>query len=183
MLPRDREHQLLKLKELWLRTLTNRILVLAGLLAAPPLTDSQARLIPMTEADQQQPDPRLNLVRQFFFRRDCPAQHLAADFILAADANNLDWRLLPSIALVESGGGKTARKNNIFGWDSCRQGFPSVKAGIHIVARRLAESNLYKNKGITEILQTYNSERTDYPGLVKSLMRKLGPAVPEASRN
>ncbi|MCX6625852.1 MAG: hypothetical protein NTY38_33275 [Acidobacteria bacterium] len=165
-----------------MRILTKRILVFAGLLAVPSLTDSQARLIPMTEADQK-PDPRLKLLRHFFHRRECPAQQFAADFILAADANNLDWRLLPSIALVESGGGKTARRNNIFGWDSCRQGFPSVKAGIHIVARRLAESNLYKNKELTEILKTYNSERADYPGLVQSLMRTLGPAVPETSRN
>ncbi len=163
-----------------MRTLTKRIFVFAGLLAAPSLTDSQARLIPMTEADQK-PDPRLSLLERFFRHRDCPAQDFAADFILAADANNLDWRLLPSIAVVESGGGKTARKNNLFGWDSCRQGFPSVRAGIHIVARRLAVSNLYKNKGITEILRTYNSERTDYPQLVKSLMRRLGPVVPEAA--
>jgi len=165
-----------------LGTLAKRIFVFAGLLAAPSLTDSQARLIPMAEVDQK-PDPRLNLLRKFFRLRECPAEHMAADFILAADANNLDWRLLPSIAFVESGGGKTARNNNLFGWDSCRQAFPSVRAGIHIVARRLAESNLYKNKGITDILRTYNSERSDYPRLVKRLMRTLSPSEPVQERN
>ncbi|MCC7498101.1 MAG: glucosaminidase domain-containing protein [Bryobacterales bacterium] len=163
-----------------MRTVTKRILVFAGLLAAPSLTDSHVRLIPVAEAGSK-PDPRLHLLEQFFRRRECPAQDLAADFILAADTNRLDWRLLPSIAVVESGGGKNAHKNNLFGWDSCRQGFPSLRAGIHVVARRLGKSRLYRNKETTEILRTYNSVRADYPQLVKSLMRKLGPAVPEAA--
>lgn len=163
-----------------MRTWTKRVLVFAGLLAAPSLTDSQTRSIPIAGIDQQ-PDPRLHLLQQFFRRRDCPAQNLASDFILAADANNLDWRLLPSIALVESGGGRTARNNNLFGWNSSRHTFPSLRAGIHVVARRLAESKLYRNKGLTEILRTYNSERTDYPQLVKSLMHKLGPVTPEVA--
>ena len=51
----------------------------------------------------------------------------------------LDWRLLPSLSFVESSGGKAARNNNLFGWDSGRAAFSSAAAGIRAVASSLSE--------------------------------------------
>ena len=120
-------------------------------------------------------DPRLKLIWQYFADRDCPLRDSAADFLVAADQNELDWRLLPSISMIESSGGKDYRNNNVFGWDSCRESFPSVRAGIHFVASKLAKSRLYKNKNVDQKLSTYNPQ-PDYLGRVKAVMRALGPA-------
>ena len=77
----------------------------------------------------------------------------------AADHNALDWRLLPSLSYVESTGGKSARHNNLFGWDSGRAHFPSPIAGIHTVGYYLSHSDLYKDKALDKLLATYNPER------------------------
>jgi hypothetical protein len=142
----------------------------AGLLAVPGVANRIDRNpVRMPNAE----DMRLVRLQAFLAAKDCPINEFAADFIAAADANDLDWRLLPSISFVESSGGKDFRNNNIFGWDSCNRKFPSVRAGIHIVASRLAKSKLYKDKGIDEILRTYDPIHT-YAGLVKSVMDSIG---------
>jgi hypothetical protein len=120
-------------------------------------------------------DPRLRRLEEFFAKRDCPLRAAAADFLIAADQNALDWRLLPSISIVESSGGKDYRNNNVFGWDSCRESFSSVRAGIHFVAAQLAQSKRYRHKSLDMKLQTYNPN-PDYPHKVKAVMRSLAPA-------
>jgi len=117
-------------------------------------------------------DSRLQRIRNFFNRQKCPVEKYAEEFIIAADNNKLDWRLLPSIALVESSGGKVYRNNNVFGWSSCRRRFPSVKAGIHAVAERLANAPQYRDKDLDSILKTYNS-RPIYSKTVKRVMIQL----------
>jgi hypothetical protein len=92
-----------------------------------------------------------------------------------ADQHNLDWRLLPSISMVESGGGREARNNNLFGWDGGKAIFISVRAGIHNVAARLGNSKMYRDKGVDEILRIYNPG-ANYPEVVKSVMRRISPS-------
>ena len=126
-------------------------------------------------------DPRADALRGFFEALNSPASDLAEDFLLAADHHGLDWRLLPSIAILESGGGRESMNNNILGWDSCRRYFPSVQAGIHTVADRLANSKLYKNKDLDRKLKTY-SPSAMYPGKVKRLMAMLSTRVERSAR-
>jgi hypothetical protein len=95
-------------------------------------------------------------------------------FLEAADDYKLDWRLLPSLSYVESSGGKSARNNNIFGWNSGRAQFSSPAAGIHTVGYRLAHSRPYRNKGLDEVLFTYNPN-PEYAAIVKSVMRRIAP--------
>lgn len=117
--------------------------------------------------------PAWSVCRSFFEERDCPAHKFAGDFIDAADDNDLDWRLLPSISYVESGGGKEYRNNNILGWANAEKRFQSVRAGIHSVARRLAVSPLYRDKSVDAILHTYNPEHGEYVVKVKAVMRQI----------
>jgi len=148
-------------------------LVLAGMLSSP---------IAVTKADVPDPatqyrnDPRLASLNKFFQQSDCPAQHFSAEFLHVADQNNLDWRLLPSISIVESGGGREARNNNLFGWDGGKAAFVSVRAGIHNVAGRLGNSKLYRDKDVDQILRTYNPNEA-YSGMVKSVMRRISPTA------
>ena len=118
-------------------------------------------------------DPRLERIRSFFHQADCPAEHLAEVFLEAADAYDLDWRLLPSLSFVETTGGKAARNNNWFGWDSGRTKFTSVAAGIHAVGYNLANSDSYRGKGLDSLLTTYNPNPT-YVRAVKAVMRTIG---------
>jgi len=126
-------------------------------------------------------DPRLVLLKDFFRAFGSPVRHLAPDFLAAADRHGLDWRLLPSICVVESGGGKNLSKNNIFGWDSARRGFTSVRGSIYWVASRLADSKLYRNKDLDGILAAYNPRR-GYPARVKSVMKLVAPDQPLGTR-
>ncbi len=151
--------------------------MVAGLLATQSHADPDPR---PADIAVNQTDPRLIRIKQYFLDRNCPAHIYAGDFISAADQNNLDWRLLPSLSFIESGGGKEARNNNMFGWDNCRRRFRSSREGIYNVAARLANSRIYRNKSIDQMLHRYNPRR-EYALAVKSVMNDLGPAnlVPE----
>jgi hypothetical protein len=145
-----------------------RSLMIAGMLAAP-VAVSQPEF---PSAPSYEDDPRLETLREFFSAMDSPGQDLSEDFLWAADQHDLDWRLLPSISVIESGGGLDARNNNLFGWNNGKTFFPSVRAGIHNVASRLANSKLYRNKDLDELLRTYNPS-ANYPHAVKSVMRRI----------
>jgi len=143
--------------------------MVAGLLAVPAavaLAQDPAAVIPKN-------DPRLVRLQQYFGERKCPIGHFAADFLAASDANKLDWRLLPSLSMVETGGGKGTRNNNIFGWNCGRTSFRSVKEGIHVVAAKLSQSPWYRGKDTTGILKAYNSNPR-YGERVKAVMQTIG---------
>jgi hypothetical protein len=149
-----------------------KALLAVGLIATPVSFSIQK---PSVAVHPEADDPRLRLIWQYFADRDCPLRDSAADFLAAADQNELDWRLLPSISMIESSGGKDYRNNNVFGWDSCREPFSSVQAGIHFVASRLSKSKLYKDKSLDQKLSTYNPQ-PEYAHRVRAVMRALGPA-------
>ena len=153
-----------------LKTFPSGIVVAAGLLVAPVVVGV------MQAAEASSPaknDPRLYILENFFAARHCPVRNLAKEFLIAADQNGLDWRLLPSISFVETGGGKAARNNNIFGWNSGRHRFSSVRQSIYAVAATLGHSKLYRHKGTERILRTYNT-RPVWAERVKAVMRTIG---------
>jgi hypothetical protein len=120
-------------------------------------------------------DLRETVLRKFLKEKHCPDQEYTELFLSEADAHNLDWRLLPSLAIVESGGGRTSRDNNIFGWANGKQRFNSISEAIHTVAATLASGRPYRGKDTAGKLLAYNSERTDYSAMVLSIMRQISP--------
>jgi len=148
-------------------------LVIAGMLSAAPVALTTIEQ-PAT-AKEYKNDPRLEQLKRFFQEGECPAQDFPEEFLRAADRHHLDWRLLPSISLVESGGGRDARNNNLFGWDGGKAMFTSARAGIHKVADRLATSRIYRDKNVDEILRLYNPN-ANYSQVVKSVMRRISPS-------
>lgn len=160
-----------------MRKLSQGFVLCAGLITQTPSTD--AVRLPPAIPEQSEGDPRLEQLRDFFRRYGSPAHDLAEDFLIAADRHGLDWRLLPSISFVESGGGKAYRNNNILGWANCNQRFPTLRDGIHLVADRLANSRLYKDKSVTDILRTYNGT-DEYCTKVLAVMERLGPSESHA---
>jgi len=154
-----------------------RFIIWAGLLTIPAAPNI-AQHAPESEHSQ---DPRLTRLKQFLEQANSPIKNLAIDFLRASDRHNLDWRLLPSICLIETGAGRTAEKNNIFGWDSGRKAFGSVRDAIYLVASRLGGSRLYRDKNLDQVLATYNPY-PDYPGKVKSVMRQVDASEPVQAR-
>ncbi len=155
------------------RLLSSGFAVFAGMVSIP--AEMSVHQVGKTEAADYRHDPRLNRLEKFFGQADCPAREYSNVFLEAADNYDLDWRLLPSISYIESTGGKAARNNNLFGWDSGRAEFPSPTAGIHAVAYRLAHSDLYRDKDVDGILATYNPN-ADYGARVKWVMRRISPS-------
>ncbi len=129
---------------------------------------------PAKRPDPVRPDVRTIRLKKFFSRLHCPVTYLAEDFVHAADDNQLDWRLLPSIAVIESGGGKAYRNNNIFGWNNGQDPFPTVRAGLNEVAFKLGQSPLYRNRDLMGKLHLYNPDET-YADSVVAVMNRISP--------
>jgi len=126
-------------------------------------------------------DLREAVLRRFLKSRNCPAESYADVFVREADAHGLDWRLLPSLSIVESGGGKHAMGNNLFGWANGTTKFASISEAIHHVASALSVGRFYKGKSLDGKLATYN-HRVDYKAMVTGIMEKISPVVqPEAA--
>ncbi len=156
-----------------MRKLLTGGLVFAGIVSLPTnISREQTRSVPAPDYSH---DARLRTLQKFFGKTGCPAQKYSEEFIEAADRYELDWRLLPSISFIESTGGKAAKNNNFFGWDSGRAEFSSPVAGIHEVGYRLSHSELYRDKDVDEILATYNPNE-EYAQRVKFVMRQISPS-------
>ncbi len=151
-----------------------RVVVFAGLLSLPVASPQDNQFA--SSVGKKTADPRFKLLRSFFGKYQSPAGQYVDVFLDAADENSLDWRLLPSISIIESGGGKAAINNNIFGWDGGRRVFRSIPHGIRAVAEVLSKSDLYRHRDTEGILRIYNPY-PDYSSRVKAVMRSLGPAI------
>jgi hypothetical protein len=147
------------------------VVFLAGAVALPVCMPQ----LPAYGFVSQHRDPRLDTLRKFFAGVGCPVLPYAPEFLEAADSFSLDWRLLPSISFVESTGGKAARNNNLFGWDSGRAKFLSPVAAIQSVAYRLSRGARYQDKTLDQKLATYNPI-PGYARKVKSVMRRIAPS-------
>jgi hypothetical protein len=155
--------------------------MVAGLMALPitlrPEKVAGAKPIPSPSPQQPtspEPDPRTVRLQKFLSKLHCPVAPLAEDFVHAADDNQLDWRLLPSISVIESSGGKAYRNNNLFGWGD--RVFPTLLAGLNEVAFKLGRSSLYRNLDSPQKLRFYNPDPT-YPDKVMTVMNRISPVV------
>jgi hypothetical protein len=116
--------------------------------------------LPQTVKQDAKPDARIDALKSFFKTNKCPQLNydLINDYLTAADQNHLDFRILPSISVIESGCGKQypTATHNLWGWDSARSGFSSFREGISFVSERLAHGQHYTNKTIIKKLNAYN---------------------------
>ena len=169
--------------------MSKRVVMAAGLLVLPITAklekSASTKPVPTNTPDRpidshlptlRTVDLRTTRLRRFFTMLHCPVLSLAEDFVQAADDNHLDWRLLPSISVVESGGGKAYRNNNLFGWNNGTQAFPTVRAGLNTVAFKLGKSALYRNHDLLGKLRLYNPDDT-YPGKVLDVMNQISPVA------
>lgn len=97
-------------------------------------------------------DPQAQILQKYLARFDSPLQYHAQDFVDAAKKYNLDPKLLPAIAGVESSFGKQIPGGyNAYGWGVYGTQailFKSWTDGIFTVAKGLREN--YLNKGLED---------------------------------
>lgn len=109
-------------------------------------------------------DERAEKIDQYFKDRNMPLAGYGKKMVEVADKNDIDWRLIPAIAVRESTGGKHACKSvtfNPFGWGSCKIGFKSYDHAIEVLGKNLGGNNPntsrhYSDKDVEGILKTYN---------------------------
>lgn len=107
---------------------------------------------------------RADKIDTYFKDHDMPLEGTGMKMVLEAEKNDLDWRLLPALAVRESTGGKFACKkvkNSVFGYGSCKMNFKSIDESIEVVARSLGGNNPktarhYKDKTLEQIINAYN---------------------------
>jgi hypothetical protein len=102
-------------------------------------------------ADITEKDGREEKLRQFLKQYNSPLEPYAADIIAAADEYGLDFRLIPAIAMQESGLCKTIPYNSYNCWGFGIYGktitrFKDYQEGIYTVTKALATR--YKDKGL-----------------------------------
>jgi len=95
---------------------------------------------------------------ELFFRvnrENAPLAEYAQKFVEVANKYGLDYRLLPAIATVESGGGKSNfRSYNAWGWGN--KSFSSFEEGIEVVGRGLKTGYIDKGSDtVDEIAPIY----------------------------
>jgi len=122
----------------------------------------------------------------YFETRGMPLAGTGMKMVEEAEKNDLDWRLLPAIAIRESTGGKFACKGatySSFGWGSCKINFDSHEENIEVVAKNLGGNNPntarhYADKTVKQILQAYNppSVVPRYAEQVMDIMNVIGEA-------
>lgn len=122
------------------------------------------------------PDPRISKLTQFFTHYNCSKVSFdeISDYLHAADQNNLDYRILPAISVIESSCGRhyPPDTNNLWGWNSARTGFASIPEGIGFVSEQLAGGRHYAGKTIDQKLRAYNPNPA-YAGEVERLMKEI----------
>jgi hypothetical protein len=100
-------------------------------------------------------------VRQFFARYNSPLEPYSVDVVNAADEYGLDYRLIPAIAMQESGACKKIPEGSNNCWGFGIYGgkvtkFATYKDGIYTVTKALATR--YKSRGLVtpeEIMTMY----------------------------
>lgn len=97
-------------------------------------------------------DNKAKILSKYLASYNSPMQYHAQDFIDASETYGLDWKLLPSIAGVESTFGKQIPGGyNAWGWGVFGDQaiyFTSWRDGMFTIARGLREN--YLNKGLTD---------------------------------
>lgn len=145
-------------------------------------------LIPITlqiVREQQQEDVRAAMIDAYFARYNAPLAGHGHTFVQAADQCNMDWRLLPAIAMQESTGGKRMQYNNPFGWGSAEIPFENfdeaiMHVGSHLCGHVSTTARWYDTTSTAEKLYWYNGTvAPSYPAEVQWIMNQIDRPIIE----
>jgi hypothetical protein len=121
-------------------------------------------------------DNRTQILEKYLDQFNSPLADYADEFIDAADAYDLDWRLLAAITGVESTYGKFIPRNsyNAYGWNNGAYAFQSWENSIWTVTKALKEN--YVDRGantVEKIGRIYAPPSPFWSGRVKRIMAQI----------
>lgn len=121
-------------------------------LSSPGLNTSEQKDQKEDIKEVKRIDKKAKILAKYLEEYNSPLQYHAQDFLDAANQYDLDWKLLPSIAGVESTFGKRIPGGyNAYGWGvygTNRIYFKSWRDGMFTVAKGLREN--YVNRGYND---------------------------------
>jgi len=129
--------------------------------------------------DAQKPqtfDYRVENLRNFLIQFNSPLAPYAQDFVTFADANGLDYRLVPSISGVESTFGKAIPSNsfNAYGWANGNYSFSSWSDSISVVSQTLRTEYIEKGaNSLNKIARRYAPPSSTWGSKVKYFEGKI----------
>lgn len=131
---------------------------------------------PKVEQNSQAFDYRVENLRNFLLKFNSPLAPYAQDFVTYADANGLDYRLVPSISGVESTFGKAIPSNsfNAYGWANGNYSFTSWSDSIGVVSATIRTEYIEKGATtISKIARRYAPPSSTWGGKVKYFEGKI----------
>lgn len=132
---------------------------------------------------------KAEIIDNYYKARNMPLYGYGRKMVEEAEKNDLDWRLIPAISVIETTGGRHLCKNpkagnNPFGWGSCKIGFKSFDEAIEKIALNLGGNNPktahhYDGKTTLEIINKYNPSSIvpDYSKKIFKVMNTLGDEI------
>jgi hypothetical protein len=149
---------------------------LETLATSDPVVNNQAGPLVPEFTDEE----KAAKIRSYFGKYNLPLADNAEKFVEVSHYCDIDWALLPAIAMQESTGGKFAvRSNNPFGWASAQIKFNNFDEAIEVVGGHLcglydSTDQYYKDKTTLQKLWHYNgSVNARYPGEVVAIMSAI----------
>jgi hypothetical protein len=138
------------------------------------------------KAEDPSTKAKVDAIDAYFKSHKMPLEGTGLKMVQESEKNNLDWRLLPALSVIESTGGRHACKkatHSFFGWGSCKIDFNSDEEAIEIVAKNLGGNNPntdqhYAGKTTEEILKKYNSVIHNYTQKVTNVMDEISEYLP-----
>lgn len=112
---------------------------------------SSAALVSDLEIQEEKQDIRILALENTLKKYNSPLAPYASVYISEADKNGVDWKLLPSIAGLESTFGKHYIEGtyNVYGWGSGRIYFESWEDGIATI--NVSLKTRYIDRGATDV--------------------------------
>lgn len=117
-------------------------------------------------------DFRVQALENVLDKYNSPLKPYASYFVQSADKNDIDWRLLPSIAGLESTFGKRQLSGsyNSYGWGGGHIYFKSVEDGIDTVMSALNEKYATRGATTVETIAPIYSESPTWAPRIRNFM-------------
>ncbi len=128
------------------------------------------------ELRQKEKELKVLRLQKYLLKHKSPMADNAQDFVDAAEQYNLDWKLVPAIAGVESTFGKHLIPGtyNAYGWGGGRIRFDSWRDGIYTISHGLAEK--YVARGLEtpyQMQRVYAPPSTTWGSKVTYFMNEI----------
>jgi hypothetical protein len=152
------------------------ILIIGALIKAGPSYGQNQTPSAQLKINKPVADNRTQILEDYLDQFNSPLADYADEFVKAADAYDLDWRLLTAITGVESTYGRFIPRNsyNAYGWNNGAYAFHSWEDSIWTVTQSLKEN--YVDRGantVEKIGRIYAPPSPFWAGKVKKFMAQI----------